>query len=163
VTLLNRNRPEAAQRKMRSRRTLHSRKSAAGEHGSKSTYGVQRIARRGSSSSGCPCIDVDGGLARRKRPTRDPPACFSCHPYDTTNWELLITGLMARASTMIIACVLLCGYLLIGLAIAVCCDAIFKLSFSPKETALLALAWPFYILGALRDAPTVHWLLTRLR
>ena len=66
------------------------------------------------------------------------------------------------ASITTTAFVLLCGYLLIGLTIAVGFDAMFKLSFSLKETAVLAVAWPYYILPVLRDAPAVHWLLTIL-
>jgi hypothetical protein len=54
------------------------------------------------------------------------------------------------ASIMTTAFVLLCGYLLIGLAVAFGCDAMFKQSLSSKERAVLAVAWPYYVLGAIR-------------
>jgi hypothetical protein len=51
--------------------------------------------------------------------------------------------------------ILFCCYLLTGVAIVATCDVIFakdgfnKLCFSPGESALLALAWPYYICRAL--------------
>jgi hypothetical protein len=51
--------------------------------------------------------------------------------------------------------ILLCSYLLTGLAIAGACDGIFikdglnKYCFSRQEFALLAVAWPYYVFGEL--------------
>ncbi len=51
--------------------------------------------------------------------------------------------------------ILLCCYLLTGFAIVAACDVIFvkggfnKLCFSPSESALLVLTWPYYICSAL--------------
>ena len=53
------------------------------------------------------------------------------------------------------ATLLLCWYLLSGFVLAAVCDVIFvkdgrnKLCFSPKEFALIAVAWPYYVLDAL--------------
>lgn len=53
------------------------------------------------------------------------------------------------------ATVLLSWYLFSGLALAAVCDVIFikdgfyKMCFSPKEFALIAVAWPYYIFDAL--------------
>ena len=53
------------------------------------------------------------------------------------------------------ASVLLCWYLFSGFFLAVVCDVIFikdgfnRLCFSPKEFALIAVAWPYYVFNAL--------------
>ena len=53
------------------------------------------------------------------------------------------------------ATVVLCWYLLSGFVLAAVCDVIFvkdgrnKLCFSPKEFALVAAVWPYYIFDSL--------------